>query len=73
MIYYKKNENTRGERISIPNDFPFDGIVIFGDYERSESMKKKRNAVKAIVISAICVAAAAAFFVIRSRADKPKV
>ncbi len=72
MIYYKKNENTEGERISIPDDFTFDGIVIFGDYERSESMKKKRNAVKAIVISAICVAATAAFFVIKSRADKPK-
>ncbi len=73
MIYYKKNENTEGERISIPDDFPFDGIVIFGNYERGESMKKKGHAVKAIVISAICVSAAAAFFVIRSRADKSEV
>ncbi len=72
MIYYKKNENTEGERNPISDEFPFDGIVVFGDYERSESMKKKRNAVKAIVISAICVTAAA-FFVIRSRADKSKV
>ncbi len=73
MIYYKKNENTEGKRISIPDDFTFDGIVVFGDYERSESMKKKRTAVCAAVISAICVTAAAAFFVIRSRADKQKV
>ncbi len=72
MIYYKKNENTEGERNSIPDDFPFDGIVIFGDYERGEGMKKKRNAVCAAVISAICVTAAT-FFVIRSRADKSKV
>ncbi len=72
MIYYKKNENTKGERISIPNDFLFDGIVIFGDYERGDVMKSKGHAVKVIVISAICVAAAAVFFVIRSRADKSK-
>ncbi len=72
MIYYKKNENTEGERVSIPDDFPFDGIVIFGDYERGKSMKKKRNSVCAAVISAICAAAAVVFFVIRSRADKSK-
>lgn len=64
MIYYKKNENTEGERISISDDFDFDGIVIFGDYERGDVMKRKGHAVKAIVISAICTAVVGAAFAI---------
>ncbi len=64
MTYYKKKINAEGKRNLISDDFLFDRIVIFGDYERGDVMKSKGHAVKVIVISAICAAVVGAAFAI---------
>lgn len=68
MVYFKRNENAEDGHFAIPNDFPFDGIVIVGDFERGGKMKTG-NAVTAIaVIFAICAALAASVLIKRRSA-----